>query len=451
MKETFAARLESLDLSLFEAIPTQTTREDRRVLLAVQRYFHRRGAYSYLEVGSHLGGSLQSFFLDPRCTRLTSIDLRPEMQEDPRLGGTYRYGGNSTARMLELLARLDPRGLERLTTHDLDLTGYMRLTSGTGADLVFLDAEHTPQAMLADLAQALALVPSPRIILMHDVEALAGREAAVESLAAAADRVAKLLSPSLLVLAREADLEALEGCEPRPLTELSKLASASSGRAAGPDGNTHPEPDGWVLSTTMAARGEEWLEALALTLEGHHAGGYLAPDEEVDPRPAHAPKRLILLEMFNPVATAFHSGPTDLGRLVLLPEPLGVLNALAADPAFPITHSWAALTDYLVFRVYGLSAILREAAGGPRRVLHGRPTESSLRALSTALAEGRGGTFGAPPELPHALPPPPLHPAARARLGEMPLEHWLRVREAWEFALNLAAIVAPERLAGPLR
>ena len=72
-------RIDDLDLSVFDLVPSQTSDAEKRSLLAVQRAVARRfGAYNYLEIGSHLGGSLQPHVRDPRCAHIDSIDLRPQ-------------------------------------------------------------------------------------------------------------------------------------------------------------------------------------------------------------------------------------------------------------------------------------------------------------------------------------------------------------------------------------
>jgi len=98
-------RIASLDMTLFAAIPTQTSDEDKTALLAVQRAVAvRHGRYSYLEIGSHLGGSIQPHLVDPRCEVVYSIDPRPENQPDDAFDGhVIFYEGNSTGRMLKLL------------------------------------------------------------------------------------------------------------------------------------------------------------------------------------------------------------------------------------------------------------------------------------------------------------------------------------------------------------
>ncbi|MEK6251268.1 MAG: hypothetical protein AABM43_04870 [Actinomycetota bacterium] len=78
-------RVDDLDVTLLDQIQTQTTMGDRESLLALHaacRSAH--GAFSYLEIGSHRGGSLQALVRDPRCERIVTIDARPERQPDER-------------------------------------------------------------------------------------------------------------------------------------------------------------------------------------------------------------------------------------------------------------------------------------------------------------------------------------------------------------------------------
>jgi hypothetical protein len=78
-----AHRIRDLDLSLFDHILTQTSKGDRRALLGVQRAVMRRhGQFAYLEIGPHLGGSIQPYLLNPTCTHIYSIDSRPLLQPD---------------------------------------------------------------------------------------------------------------------------------------------------------------------------------------------------------------------------------------------------------------------------------------------------------------------------------------------------------------------------------
>ncbi len=100
--DRFSEQLQSLDLELLAAIYPPGHRGDAKSLLALHgatRLAH--GSFDYLEIGSHLGASLQSFVADPACATITSIDPRPESQPDD-LMGTAHYPDNSTERMVRI-------------------------------------------------------------------------------------------------------------------------------------------------------------------------------------------------------------------------------------------------------------------------------------------------------------------------------------------------------------
>jgi len=115
----FTQAIEKLDTSLFQAVPSQTSDADRRSLLAVQREI-RKEPYAYLEIGSHLGGTIQPHYADPACQRIYSIDKRPRCQPDER-GERFEYKENSTATMLDNLRRAFPDvASDKITTFDAD-------------------------------------------------------------------------------------------------------------------------------------------------------------------------------------------------------------------------------------------------------------------------------------------------------------------------------------------
>jgi hypothetical protein len=169
--EAFSARLGRLDATLFDAIPSESTLRDRRSLLACQRAVRGRWSpYVYLEIGSHLGGSLQPHVLDPACITAHSIDPRPALQPDAR-GSRYGYPGNSTARMLALL-----------TAAGGDV-GRVRCYEQTSAQLdpaaivpephfCFVDGEHTDAAVVADFAFCQRVAAPGGLILFHDAHVI---------------------------------------------------------------------------------------------------------------------------------------------------------------------------------------------------------------------------------------------------------------------------------------
>src|SRR5438552_88943 len=93
-------RIAALDVSLFDQVSlAQTHVDDRRALLAIHDALAERGSFTYLEIGSYLGGSLQAMIADPRCECIISIDSRPEAPPDER-GGWRPYPDNTTEAML---------------------------------------------------------------------------------------------------------------------------------------------------------------------------------------------------------------------------------------------------------------------------------------------------------------------------------------------------------------
>ncbi len=161
-----ANRIESLDVSLFDAVASQSVDGDRRAWLAVQRSIRQRSEYVYLEIGSHLGGSIQQHLVDPRCRTIISIDKRPLSQPDDR-GRQYVYEGNSSERMLENLRRLSPNQLDKITCFDADARD-IDSSCIPAADFCFIDGEHTYYAVLSDFAFCLGVCAPNAAICFHD-------------------------------------------------------------------------------------------------------------------------------------------------------------------------------------------------------------------------------------------------------------------------------------------
>jgi hypothetical protein len=166
-RETLTDRIERLDTSLFGVIESQTTEPDRRSLLALHAAVADRGPFEYLEIGSHLGGSLQVLIADPRCIRVISIDTRPQSQQDDR-GGIYYYQGNNTDRMVAMLLGVPDADLTKLTIFERG-TGSLSPEELPGTPFFCLiDAEHTRQAALRDARFCLSAVGDAGLIVFHD-------------------------------------------------------------------------------------------------------------------------------------------------------------------------------------------------------------------------------------------------------------------------------------------
>src|SRR5436305_2405579 len=146
----FERRLRELDPSLFAAIDSQSSDGDRRSWLALQRLARGTGGtYACLEIGFHLGGSIQPHLLDPRCRRIYSIDNRPIVPPDDR-GQEFRYDGSSTERMLANLRALDPDQVSKIVCFESDARDVDPSLLPDRPDLCFIDGEHTSRAVLSD-------------------------------------------------------------------------------------------------------------------------------------------------------------------------------------------------------------------------------------------------------------------------------------------------------------
>jgi len=150
--------LDSLNISIFDAIPSQTTDDDKRSLLAIQsavREFCPH--YVYLEIGSHLGGSILPHLTDDLCSKIYSIDKRPLVQPDER-GVSYGYPENSTQRMLSILSQVS--STEKIITIDGETSSLDASVVTEQPNLCFIDGEHTDVATEQDFKFCLGLLSS---------------------------------------------------------------------------------------------------------------------------------------------------------------------------------------------------------------------------------------------------------------------------------------------------
>jgi hypothetical protein len=168
------ARVAELDTHLFDFVGSQTTQDDRKSLLALHNALAVRGQFSYLEIGSHVGGTLQAVLADPRCVRVVSIDPRPSWQPDdrPHMDGC-RYPDNSTERMLELLRKVPDCDLSKLDTLE-ESTDQIAPERLAPPDLCFIDGEHTYSAALRDARFCRTVMQGAGILVFHD-RAVIGR------------------------------------------------------------------------------------------------------------------------------------------------------------------------------------------------------------------------------------------------------------------------------------
>jgi methyltransferase family protein len=167
---SFDQSLNQLDIALFSKIESQTSHNDRRSLLAVQSVVRKMApGYTYLEIGSYLGGSLQPHLLDPQCARIYSIDKRPIRQPDER-GVTYIYKNNSTQRMIDNLRSVHEPGLSKLTCIDASSQEIDPAKIESKPRLCFIDGLHLDEAVSRDFLFCMKILSSNGAIVFHDAQ-----------------------------------------------------------------------------------------------------------------------------------------------------------------------------------------------------------------------------------------------------------------------------------------
>jgi hypothetical protein len=155
-----------LDPSLFDHIRNQLSWDDRRSLLAVENAIGANGPFTYLEIGSYLGATLQAPLADPRCSRIVSIDPRTQTAPDSRLGH-YAYEVNTTERMLELLGDVPHGDLSKLQTIEASVDDIDPDTIPQ-PDLCFINGDHTLAPVLAAARFCAKVTGLDGIIAFHD-------------------------------------------------------------------------------------------------------------------------------------------------------------------------------------------------------------------------------------------------------------------------------------------
>ena len=153
------------DIGTLFPIPSQTSAPDKRFLLQTIALTKRvLGSFSYVEIGSYLGGSLTPFLLDPACKAVLSIDERGRQQPDER-GAKYDYSGITHQTMIDnLVSRGVPTS--KLTTFDGSVDSVQGAENSF--DIAFIDGEHTDIACFRDFLWTLPLVKSDAVVLFHD-------------------------------------------------------------------------------------------------------------------------------------------------------------------------------------------------------------------------------------------------------------------------------------------
>jgi hypothetical protein len=124
--------------------------------------------YTYLEIGSYLGGSLQSHALDDRCGVIYSIDPRLAVSADDRAADyIQQYENNSTGRMLDLL-----RGIggdtSKIRCFDMDAAEIDRGRSIRALTSRSSTGSIPEKAVISDFEFCRRVLRSDGVVLFHD-------------------------------------------------------------------------------------------------------------------------------------------------------------------------------------------------------------------------------------------------------------------------------------------
>ena len=145
-------------------ILTQTSDTDRRVLLTIRQLLSQLPSYTFLEIGSYLGGSLTPFLADDRCSKILSIDHRQQQQPDER-GAKYDYSGITHDTMLQNLQK-HGYNTDKIEVFDGSIDQYTNYNSKY--DFVFIDGEHTDVACFRDFIHTEKFTKQDCIVAFHD-------------------------------------------------------------------------------------------------------------------------------------------------------------------------------------------------------------------------------------------------------------------------------------------
>ncbi len=157
--------IELHDLLKYFPIESQSGPSDKAFLLASRALVSElKQNYSYVEVGSYLGGSLTPFLMDPLCTLVLSIDERERQLPDER-GANFDYAGITNQTMIDKL-QVCGISTDKLKTFDgsVDAMGSPAQTF----DLGFIDGEHTDFACFRDFLWLLPMMNPDAIVVFHD-------------------------------------------------------------------------------------------------------------------------------------------------------------------------------------------------------------------------------------------------------------------------------------------
>lgn len=166
----FERRLANCDTSLFAPIKASLTEDDKKSLMAIQYEIRsKKNSYSYLEIGSYLGGSLQTFLLDAHCHCVYSIDSRVSRQVDER-GEIDFYPNNTSLTMLKNIQQYYSQYMNKLIAFNHETGEVNPRDIKHKPDICFIDGNHTDDAVFNDFLFCLSVGSPHMLILFHDVQ-----------------------------------------------------------------------------------------------------------------------------------------------------------------------------------------------------------------------------------------------------------------------------------------
>lgn len=160
---------QGLELKLFGPTTHYEQPTHIEAFIAVQRLVREIGQYSYIEVGSARGASLEPHLIDPKCDSAMSIDLRVVQQWDER-GTHFYYAGETTSGMIrDLQKHCTAQELTKLQTVDGSSAEIGKLVrEGKRFQIGLIDAEHTNTAVFDDFANLYPAMANDSCILFDD-------------------------------------------------------------------------------------------------------------------------------------------------------------------------------------------------------------------------------------------------------------------------------------------
>jgi hypothetical protein len=163
---------DSVDLSLFSKIQSQQSTGDKVSFLTILRAHARIfGEFCYLEIGSHLGGSIAPVLQQTHCRKVYSIDKRPQSQNDDT-GQRYYYPGNSTERMMQNLRNVDPASDSKVLCIDGDTSTISIPEFDLRPSICFIDGEHTDAIVFRDYKFCRKVIQDNGTLIFHDANTI---------------------------------------------------------------------------------------------------------------------------------------------------------------------------------------------------------------------------------------------------------------------------------------